>query len=197
MENQTREAWLVSAAVKLRADFLLHGYKVPEVRISVGLPAGGKRKLHTTIGQHWAPSTSVDSIGAIFISPMIDDAVVVLSTLVHEMVHAAVGNDKGHGIVFKRCATKLGLVGKMRATSASSELKERLNALISEIGPYPHARMKLGTGPDKRQSTRMIKMECAPCEYIARASRKCIDLFGAAICPGCGEQMKIERRDDE
>lgn len=188
---ETRESWLIKAAELLRGRFVANKYTVPPVRISVGLPTGGKRKLHTTIGQHWAPSASIDNQGSIFISPVIDDAVVVLSTLVHEMVHAAVGNAAGHGRVFKRCATAVGLVGKMRSTTAGDELTARLNALIAQIGPYPHSRMNLKNGPEKKQTTRMIKMQCEPCGYIARASRKCIDEFGCAVCPVCGDSMTL------
>ena len=76
----------------------------------------------------------------------------------------------------------------MTATEAGEELKGRLNALVEQLGEYPHA---LLTESGKKQSTRMIKCECYSCGYIARTSSKWIEEAGAPICP-CGYgQMDI------
>lgn len=188
--EKSREDWLRKAmGVYFERVFKQHGYKLPQVRISVGLPygRGGKK----AIGQHWSPKASIDNKGSIFISPTIDGSVEVLATLAHELVHAAIGNEKGHGPEFKECAVKIGLEGKMRATVASAKLQETLKDLIKRIGKYPHRRLNLEMHPIKKQTTRMIKMECVNCEYIARASRKVIEAHGPAICPGCEHQMSL------
>jgi hypothetical protein len=89
---------------------------------------------------------------------------------------------------FAKVAKAFGLEGKMTATVAGAELTERLNALVEQLGEYPHALLKES---GKKQSTRMIKCECYSCGYIARTSSKWIEQAGAPICP-CGYgQMDI------
>ena len=106
------------------------------------------------------------------------------------MVHAAVGNKAGHGAVFKRCALKVGLAGKMRSTTVGPELKPVLETLVATLGAYPHAKLNLGMGR-KKQSTRMVKQCCEGCEYIVRSSQKCIDEHGPVICPSCNNPMEV------
>lgn len=71
---------------------------------------------------------------------------------------------------------------EMRATVAGPELKERLNALSAELGPYPHAGLNLGAGR-KKQGTRMLKCVCGSCGYTARTTGKWIETLGAPLCP--------------
>jgi hypothetical protein len=186
----TREEWLTQAVSFFRESlFKRLGFVVPEVRVSVGLPGGRNGKK--AIGQHWSPEASDDLRSQIFISPTIDDGVLVLAVLVHELVHAVVGNKAGHGPVFKSCAVKVGLEGKMTSTTAGAKLTEILQAFIGKTGPYPHAKLNPGMGPTKKQGTRMIKQECQACEYIVRSSRTCIETHGPVICPGCSERMSV------
>jgi len=206
MSRENRELWLLKATYphlerlfkqRLAAcnTSVLKDAKFPIVKISVGLPygRGGKK----AIGQHWAPEASDDRKGTIFISPTIDDAIEVLGVLVHELVHAVVGNEAKHGPAFRTVATAVGLEGKMTATVAGAELVKELKAIVERIGEYPHAKLNLAMHPIKKQTTRMIKMECPECEYIARASRKVILELGAAICPGCGNAMHAEIGEEE
>ena len=120
-------------------------------------------------------------------SVIVDDINDVLAVLVHELVHAVVGNKAGHGPLFRKCALAVGLEGKMKSTTASPALKLRLNALAETLGVYPHG--KLNLSGRKKQSTRMVKMECPRCGYIARTSQKNIDEHGPVICPCNGEAM--------
>lgn len=182
MNTSNREAWLTKAInshlVKL---FKQSGYTIPPVKVSVGFPGG--RGSQKAIGQHWVPEASEDKKGSIFISPVIDDTLEVLGVLVHELVHAAVGNKHGHGPVFKRCALALGLTGNMRSTEIGPKLTKELKKIIRQNGRYPHAKLNLKLAPIKKQTTRMIKMECEECGYIARASRTLILVKGATLCP--------------
>jgi hypothetical protein len=120
------------------------------------------------------------------ISPTIEESARVADILIHEIVHAVVGNENGHNNVFKRCATSLGLTGKMTATIASPELKEKLNSWINQFGEYPHRELMLS---GKKQSTRLIKCECE-CGYNIRITRKWLNDLGAPICPSCNIQMQ-------
>ena len=107
--------------------------------------------------------------------------------LVHECVHHAVGVQHGHKGPFKRCATAIGLVGPMRATTAGPELASRLHALAESIGPYPHGAL-VGTDGRKKQTTRMLKVACEDCGCIVRMTRQWLDQVGAPTC-ACGGAM--------
>lgn len=191
MDARNRESWLNRAAEALKLSlFAPAGYAVPPVKISVGFPGGGSPRKR--IGEHWSPEASEDRVGSVFISPVVSETAEALAVLVHEMVHAAVGNAAGHGPVFKRCALKVGLQGRMRSTVAGPELLNVFEGLVATIGPYPHSRLNLSKRPGKKQSTRLIKMSCPDCGYIVRASRASIETFGPVICPGCREPMIVE-----
>jgi hypothetical protein len=186
--SMTREEWL-QKAIKIcdQKLFSKHGLKCPAVKVSVGLPYGKK-----AIGEHWHPEASEDKLGSIFISPIMEEAGQVLGTLVHELVHAAVGNEAGHGPEFKKAATAVGLIGKMRATSAGDELVKFFNdVVIKKIGDYPHRKLNMQMRPAKKQTTRMIKCECSDCGYICRTSKTNIENYGAPLCPCNKEEMGI------
>lgn len=176
-----REEWLQNATQALRVGFFAPlGSNIPEVRVSVGFPkSGGKGNV---IGQCWSGLASADSRPQIFIHPSLVDSVRVLDVLAHELVHATVGTECGHKGAFKALATSLGLEGKMTATVAGAELAGRLNALVSELGEYPHAMLDPKTG-GKKQTTRLVKCSCESCGYVVRTSRKWLEESGAPWCP--------------
>ena len=111
--GQTREEWLLNAVGEMTALFSRNGYAVPAVRVTCGWPsrsalAAKKRR----IGECWDNSASSDGVNQIFISPCLDDVAGpsgVLSTLVHEVVHAVVGIKAKHGKLFRKCAEAVGL----------------------------------------------------------------------------------------
>lgn len=185
----TREEWLQNAIAKLRVDFASHGASYPEnLRVSVGWPGGRGSRLKT-IGEYWQARASADEVPCIFISPILGEPIRALDVLVHELIHAAKPN-AGHGKEFKRLALALGLEGKMTATIAGERLKQRLNTLLAELGPYPHAELKPSQRPGKSQTTRLLKAECA-CGYTCRVTKKWADI-GAPICPTCMDSMEVE-----
>lgn len=185
-----REAWLIKAVEALEPMFKQHGASIPKVKVSVGFPGGGSARKR--IGEFWSDLASVDKLGSVFISPILDDAIEVLGVLVHELVHASVGVKAGHGPLFRKLAVSLGLAGKMRSTTVGPELKPKLEALAKELGPYPHGKLNLSERPTKKQTTRMIKQECKECEYIVRSSRASIIEHGPVICPGCECRMTVD-----
>lgn len=189
--SETRELWLQKAiTICTEKLFKRHGYEVPAVKVSVGFPGGGNAR--TRIGEHWHPEASDDKLGSIFISPTLDELDTVLGVLIHELVHAAVGNAAGHGPIFKKCALAVGLTGKMRSTVAGEELKSTFfPSITAEIGECPHRKLNLGMRPTKKQTTRMIKCECMECGYIARTSKTNIENFGTPLCPCNRESMEV------
>ena len=185
----TREDWLTKYIDDYgRELFKRAGHKLPKTRVSVGLPFGrGSKKA---IGQHWHPKASDDGVSQVFISPTIVDGVEVLATLIHELVHACEPDAK-HGKKFRLCAEAVGLTGQMKATVPGPELTAELEKNIKKIGKYPHAKLNLGMRPTKKQTTRMVKMECPVCEYKARAALTKILEVGPVICPCNNEPMQV------
>lgn len=191
--HDTREAWLNAAVDKLRSEIFGEKYTVPGVRVSVGWP-GGRGPKANTIGQCWPGEAASDSVGQIFISPVLIDPVNVLETLVHEMIHAInhANGETGHRGPFKRIAEPIGLEGKMTATHAGEELAEKLATIGNELGKYPHAAINLADKP-KVQKTYMRKVVClSEPDYFIRMTEGKIEEYGTPICPCHHEPMELE-----
>lgn len=183
-----REEWLMKAVKALVPLFKQEGYDVPEnVRVSVGFPyrAGGK-----AIGQAWSSQCSKDETFELFISPVLAEPGIVLSTLVHEVVHAVVGLACGHKQPFGRCARAMGLEGKLTATVAGEELAKCLYTISCRLGEYPHA--VLQPTDRKKQTTRLLKIACEDCGMPLRVTRQWLDTYELPwTCP-CGGDMVEE-----
>lgn len=202
----TREEWLEAAVKLMTPSFEGNGYTVPPVRVSVGWPSvRGLSNKQKRIGECWDKSCAKDGKAQVFISPILDDnpaaAQGVVDVLVHEVVHAVVGNECGHKGAFKKCALAVGLDGKMTATFAGPELAKLIEKWVAKLGKFPHAplipaQMKK---QKKKQSTRMIKCECETCGYTVRTTRKWLEESGAPICPCNHKDMKftLDGADDE
>lgn len=190
-----REAWLEVAVQKLRPVFLGHGYEIPDLRVSVGWPSsGGLATKKKTIGQCWFGTMAADGKPQLFISPLLDSVTEpqgVLATLVHEVCHVAAGVDAKHGPRFVKVMKKLGLEGKPTATTAGADMIVRFEAMLIELGPFPHSKIVPVKVP-KTQTTRMKKQECGACGYVARAAQKWLDLSGPVICPCNKQPMRID-----
>ena len=186
---QTREEWLRRLTDSLRPLFGQHGAKVPKrVRASCGWPSKrAMAKSKRRIGECWSNERSADKHHEIFISPTLSKPIKVAETLVHELVHAAIGIECGHKAPFRRLALAIGLEGKMTATHAGQELHDTLKRLTTEAGPYPHGEVSFDQ-EEKKQSTRLLKVECANCGYVVRVTQKWLDV-GVPTCP-CGHEME-------
>lgn len=195
----TREEWLVAAKDRMRPWFAALGFPLPKrIRVSCGFTSSPRRSL----GQCWAEWVSRDKSFEIFITPVLDDPVEVLSVFVHELCHTAAGIAAGRRGPFRRAALAIGLEGPMRSTKPSRELKERLNALAEQLGPYPHAELRAftrkprtpggeppTTGPKPQAGSRLKKLSCPACGYLVRTTQKWIAV-GLPTCP-CGTPMVV------
>lgn len=184
-----KEEWLDKALNRfVRKHFANVGYTVPDqVRVSTGWPSrGALAKKKRTIGQAWSNSCSADNTHEIIISIYLDDPIKILGVLVHEVIHVTVGVDAGHGKSFTDCMKLVGLTGKPTATGESEELVETLRGWVEKLGPYPHAKLD-GSG-QKKQSTRLLKMECQ-CGCKIRVTQKWVEEYGTEWpCP-CGSEL--------
>ncbi len=197
-----REVWLHKALTQFRKWFIQEDQPLPDhIRLSCGYPLG-KRKA---AGECWSDTCSEDGAREIYISPRLDDPVNVLAVLIHELVHAALPYGEGHGKLFRKLATSLGLIGRMTATLAGPELTERLAKTVKKLGSYPHASLTLngkggvgggpgdvgGPGGRKKQTARQLKTQCPTCGYLARVSKKWLEEAGPPICPT--DNIPLER----
>jgi hypothetical protein len=197
MKHETREQWLNAAVLLMTPMFKKKDYEVPKVRVSCGWPdKRGTSAKNRTIGQCWSQEASSDGVNEIFISPWLDNPDQILGTLVHEVVHAVVGIKEKHNKVFAKCARAMGLAGKLTATVSGPELLEIQKSWATTLDKYPHAKLDLLMSPIKKQGTRMIKMECMKCGYVARTSQKWLTEVGAAHCPKHGEMHYDPPADD-
>jgi hypothetical protein len=192
-----REEWLTECIQKLRPDFETLCHPLPEkIRASCSWPSkSGLANKKRRIGEAWSANNSADQSCEVFISPVLKDPLEVAATLVHELVHCAVGVEAGHKGKFPRLAKAIGLEGKMTATTAGETLKHNLQEIVDDIGPYPHAELTHSNAP-KKQGCRLLKVSCTQCECVVRMTRKWLDEVGPPTC-GCGGKMVEEESDEE
>lgn len=191
--KRNREGWLTASLDLMRPWFDAIEAPMPAVvKVTCGWPSSrGTASRGRVIGECWSPKVSKRGYPEIFISPWLGDVdpTVVLSTLIHEAVHAAVGTEAGHGKGFRLPAVALGLEGRMTSTFAGVALTARFDSMLLKIGNYPHAKLdathfERPVDRPKKQPTRMIKIECKGegCGYKVRASRAVIKM-GIPKCP--------------
>ncbi len=186
MKHKTREEWLQAGVAKLR-HVIPSTYEVPDIRVSCGFPKNA-RGAHN-IGQCWF--TAVDGVAQVFITPELTDGSRILDVLLHEIGHAILGQDAGHKKPFKLFMNEVGLGGKATATIADDVLRRTCNKFSTELGPYPHSELMVKAA-GRKQSTRLKKVECKACGYIARVTDKWINDVGAPLCPCNGEGMEVK-----
>jgi hypothetical protein len=176
--HTTRESWLLSAVELLKPLFKAKGYELPQALVSCGFTSTGVRSGH--IGQCWSKQSSSNAINQIFISPTLDKPFDVIDTLVHELVHAIDDCEHKHGKEFKKIALKMGMKGPMRSAGAGPELKETLDTLLHQLGPYPHGQLKVSMR--KSPSLSRPRAKCKKCGYQVPMLKKFLS-YGPPICP--------------
>jgi hypothetical protein len=179
----TRERWLANFIEAARPTFRAAGFSLPEeVRASVGFPSKGAKSR--AIGECWARECSDDGHFEIFLRPSLQsDDSRIADVLTHELVHAAVGLAAGHGPKFKRCATAVGLEGKMTATVAGPGWHAWADPILAQLGPLPGASLADMFNGQKKQTTRLLKLTCTACEFTCRTTAKHIDAHDRLRCP--------------
>jgi hypothetical protein len=206
---ETREGWLQDATAAARQIYEKLGWKIPpNIRVACGFPSvGGRSGLRRqTLGECWAETASKDGTWEILISPTLAEPTRVLDVLFHELTHATVGLEEGHKGAFKTLALAVGLTGKMTATQGGDKFKRIVAPMLESLGPYPHAELdtrgystspnpdepqpdqpqpehhpRLSSGP-KRQGTRLLKVMCPKCGYLARVTLKWLNEVGPPRC---------------
>ena len=179
----TREEYLAKATKELgRLVFKPAGYELPETAVSCSWP-GGRSDRKKTIGQCWPRAASAAKVNEIFISPMIEDSADAIDILAHELVHAVDDCQNGHKAAFVKICKDIGLTkGKPTSAGAGEELRATIEKIVTKIGQYPHKKLSAGSHI-KKQTTRMIKVECGDCGAVFRMSRMWANEVRS--CPCC------------
>jgi hypothetical protein len=199
-QHETREGWLNAFVAAVRPQFAEVGYPIPEkVRVAIGWPSAGSKS--NAVGECWSDTVSADGSFEIFIIPREGDAIEICDTLTHELVHAAAGLQAKHGPIFRKCATALGLEGKMTSTHGGELWRAWALPLIEALGPFPGAALldrvpspvaggkPTAIKPDglssrpPSQTNRHLKLECDACGIILRTTKSTMErIDGDPIC---------------
>jgi hypothetical protein len=203
---QNRETWLEEMTKKFviphftEAGFEYLEFSSVPIRFSVSFIEGVRKsgKGTKTIGAHYSHHFSKGGEQHILIHPSLESSIKVVGVLIHELIHAQLPTDAGHGKEFRNIALKVGLCGKMTATEETDELKAKIASWVKKIGEYPHRSFDVSK-ERKKQTTRMLKAacmnddsDCGEGKYKVRMSRTLIMEFGEPMCPCCGHQMEAD-----
>lgn len=188
-QHATREGWLTAAMQHLESTLLVeHEHLLPQVRVSCGFPY---RMQGKAIGQCWSSQNSEDETFELFVSPVLVDPVTVLATLLHEMIHAAVGTECGHKGEFRKLALAVGFRGKMTATvvEEGTLLHDTLSELAEKLGPYPHGALRPAAHASKPNGWARFESQNDPTYRVVANLRKVeengapFDPWGAVMVP--------------
>jgi hypothetical protein len=181
----TREEYLNAFIDAARPHFERVGAPLPtNVRVAVGFTSHGLRA--NRVGECWGTDASDDGHFEIFIKPTLTEPARICDVLTHELIHAAVGLDKGHNATFKRVCVSLGLEGKATATTAGQGWYTWALPILERLGPMPYAAIhgdSSSTSAPKKQVAYMRKLECPVCGWLARVTNKHIEPHAFLSCP--------------
>ena len=180
-----KKNWFDQAVEEVSELFLMHGYTVPAVKVTFGFTSKGLRS--STIGECWATRVSDSKVNHIFISPTIINSEEILSTLIHECIHAIDDCEHGHGKEFKSIALEIGFRGPMRSTPAGPELKDKISEIIKKIGTYDAPRITVSHKP--RINKQPTRARCLECGYTVSVLSDFVHQ-GPPICPEHGVVLR-------
>jgi hypothetical protein len=143
------EEWLQQAVAILRENFLLAGYVVPKVHISVGFGYIGHKpnlKNHT-LAICYPKYLSNEDINEIYISPFLIDPVELIYVISHELIHAVDDCRENHNYKFKRIAKNIrhpdcGTLNDIELIQTDVLYR----SIADELGTYPRKGVKYQYG---------------------------------------------------
>jgi len=148
--------------------------------VSPGFTSGGSRKTKV-LGQCYSPECAADGkTNHVFLNPRMNDNIVIIGAIIHEVIHAVIGIDKKHGAAFKSAMAICNLTGKATSTKLNEAGLEWAKKIITRYGDYP--RPSFTGAAIKKQTTNLIKAQCPSCGYIIRLTNKWIE-FAHPQCP--------------
>lgn len=194
--HDTREGWLRAGMKLLDERFFKPGkHELPdELYVSIGWAKNAGKG--NAIGQCFPPAwSSNEKTVNMFICPRLSDPVEVLATLLHEMVHAAVGCEHGHKAPFKKVIKEFGLAGKATATYAEpgSQCHSVLTEVSELLGPYPHVAMVARKKSKRGSMGGWVRLMSTNEEnYKVLVSPKQLEEHGYPVDPWGDEMVPVE-----
>jgi hypothetical protein len=198
--HESRDSWLRAATAELRPYFESCDYPLPEkIRYAVAFTSAGRKG--SLQGETW--HASEDGCFEIIIKADQFDAVEIIGILVHQLIHAALPPDAGHGKPFKDAMMKLGMIGAPRLCSPGPLLRRQLEEIAANLGPLPHAKLDIEENPldrgkpadrRKKQKTHLLKAACEAegCGYSVRVTSKWVKELGPPGCPKHGPMAVVQ-----
>lgn len=182
----TREAWLHAAIDRMRPWFPAESPVPDTIHVSIGL---ARNKRH--IGVCYHKSASKDGNNHIFVCPTNESDLKILGVLLHELCHAAAPDDAKHGRPFIKIAKHVGLVKPWKSAFPDEATQKKIQAIMDEIGPSPHAQLMVGvTGGVVKQPTRMKLFHCN-CEHPVKI-RAAVQID--VTCNVCGGKFELQEK---
>lgn len=186
--EKSREEWFSEVAGAMASWFDDLGFPLPDFQISAGFPSSGRRGRE--LAEAWREEGGESY--RIFIRPDRHDPYKVAAALAHQLAHMAAGPRDTHGHLFRHIAVSIGLRGRATDAAPGRVFQELVKRVLEKAGPLPEPFL----GPPERaqkakQKTRLIKVWCRQCGYVARVSRKWLNDVGEPLCPQHG-QMSID-----
>lgn len=130
MQHPTREQWLNQAIERYFGRlFDRLGIPLPPVRAWAA--------SRYTQGEAWDHAQPFGGPVHIFIDAGVCDPITALATLLHELVHAAIGHEAGHGPQFQQIASATGLNPPWNETQPSPRLQRQLAVIAERLGKFP------------------------------------------------------------
>jgi len=189
------ETWYRRAVEFYRDDIeAAAGKPVPAFHISSGFTVAGGRDTKVA-GQCFPNEASADGLAHIFLNPRFVEPLALLNTVIHEVIHAAIGCEHGHRARFSRVAAACGMAKPWKATTwIDGAGKEKAELVAQALGPFPRAAF-VAQGL-KKQGARMLKAVCPECGYTVRLAKKwasrALPICGVCFCDGDGEPVALE-----
>lgn len=185
-----REQWMTSFADWMRPYFERAGLTIPtKMRFGIGRLLGGGSAQ--AIGRCHPHTWSKDGTAEITVDLSQDDSTTVGATIVHEMIHAHLKCEGGHGARFRRAMSHVGLVGNATATEPGPWLRDIVDHFVEERGTFPHAAMAKNIPARRRKADAAgyLKLACPACHWAMRMTRKHLNVARPICCvPGCPKQ---------
>lgn len=113
------------------------------------------------------------------------DLIGCLATLLHEMIHLAVGVERGHRAAFQVLARRVGLKAPFTTANPSKSLTVRLRDILGEIGPPPPGWADLD--PPRHRGCWRYACRCERPQRFSSYGRHPVDV----ACPYCGRRFTI------
>lgn len=184
--GKVREDWLREVASAMKGWFDELGFPLPSFVVRTGFPAVGRRSPNIT--DSWTQDNGVSYV--ILVRPDRSEAEDVAAAIAFQMCRIAVGERDQHGYLFRHLAISLGLKGSKHESPPGALFKEITKNILDQAGPLPSPEiLQIDTDKAPGQTSRMIKVSCPECGYVARVSRKWLAEVGPPHCPDHGPMV--------